>query len=121
ERIFRLLGLLYPNQDLHSAYYGLQSKNPTVHDNALEFLDNILKPELRQLLVPLVDGQVTVGQRAALAARLVRANVSTTEEAVTALVCSDDSWLTACRAYAIGTLGLQSLEPYLNQCLARPD
>src|SRR5581483_6665577 len=41
ERIFRLLGLLYRNQDLHSAYYGLQSKNPTVHDNALEFLDNI--------------------------------------------------------------------------------
>ncbi len=121
ERIFRLLSLLYRNQDLHSAYYGLQSKNPTVHDNALEFLDNILKPELRQLLVPLVDGQVTVAQRAALAARLVRANVSTTEEAVTALVCSDDSWLTACGAYAIGTLGLQSLEPYLNQCLARPD
>jgi hypothetical protein len=121
ERIFRLLSLLYPNQDLHSAYHGLQSKNPSVHDNALEFLDNVLKPGLRQLLVPLVDGQVTVEQRAALAARLVRTTLGSTEEAVSALLSSNDAWLTACGAYAIGTLGLRSLEPLLNPFLDQPD
>src|SRR5207249_2654425 len=30
ERIFRLLGLLYPHLDVHSAYLGLQSKNVSV-------------------------------------------------------------------------------------------
>jgi len=51
ERIFRLLGLLYPHLDIHSAYVGLQSKSVSVHDNALEFLDNVLKPQLRETLV----------------------------------------------------------------------
>jgi HEAT repeat protein len=34
ERIFRLLGLLYPHLDLHAAYLGLQSKSVSVHGNA---------------------------------------------------------------------------------------
>ena len=55
ERIFRLLGLLYPHLDLHAAYLGLQSKNVSVYDNALEFLDNVLKSQLRDMLVPLLD------------------------------------------------------------------
>ena len=33
----RLLGLLYPLVDVHSAYLGLQAKSVTVYDNALEF------------------------------------------------------------------------------------
>ncbi len=68
ERIFRLLGLLYPHLDVHSAYVGLQSKSVSVHDNALEFLDNVLKPQLREMLVPLLDGKVTVHERARLRA-----------------------------------------------------
>ena len=36
ERIFRMLALLHPGVDLHSAYYGVQSENPVVHDNALD-------------------------------------------------------------------------------------
>ena len=76
ERIFRLLGLLYPHLDLHAAYLGLQSKSVSVHDNALEFLDNLLKfSQLRDMLVPLLDGKVTVGERARIANRLVRAQI----------------------------------------------
>ena len=42
ERIFQLIKLMNPNHDLESAFYGVQSKNPEVRDNALEFLENIL-------------------------------------------------------------------------------
>jgi hypothetical protein len=38
-----------------------------------------------------------------------------------ALVSSDDPWLKSCGAYAIGTLGMKSLETELNQCLDHPD
>ena len=66
ERIFRLLKLRFPHQDLHSAYVGVQSTNPVVHDNALEFLENILSPQLRTQLVPLLDSAVpTRGARGA--------------------------------------------------------
>jgi AAA family ATP:ADP antiporter len=121
ERIFRLLGLLYPNLDLHAAYLGLQSKSVAVHDNALEFLDNVLKSQLRDMLVPLLDGKITVGERARLANRLVRAKIENREHAVAALVNSDDPWLKSCGAYAIGTFGLKSLECELDRCLNDSD
>jgi AAA family ATP:ADP antiporter len=121
ERIFRLLGLLYPHLDVHSAYVGLQSKNVTVYDNALEFLDNVLKSQVRDMLVPLLDGKITVRERARLADRLVRAKIENQEQAVAALVTSEDPWLRSCGAYAIGTFGLKSLEGELNRCLNDSD
>jgi ATP:ADP antiporter, AAA family len=121
ERIFRLLGLLYPHLDVHSAYLGLQSKKVTVYDNALEFLDNVLKSQVRAMLVPLLDGRITVAQRAAIADRFVRAKVESQEQAVGALVASDDPWLRSCGAYAIGSMGMRSLESELNRCLNDPD
>jgi AAA family ATP:ADP antiporter len=121
ERIFRLLGLLYPHLDLHAAYLGLQSKSVSVHDNALEFLDNVLKSQLRDMLVPLLDGKITVGERARIADRLVRAKIENREHAVVALVNSDDPWLKSCGAYAIGTFGMKSLECELDRCLNDSD
>jgi ATP/ADP translocase len=117
ERIFRLLGLLYPHLDIHSAYLGLQSKNVSVHDNALEFLDNVLKSQLREMLVPLLDGKITVSERARVAQRLVHTKIESQEQAVAALVTSDDPWLRSCGAYAVGAFGMRSLEPELDRCL----
>jgi AAA family ATP:ADP antiporter len=121
ERIFRLLKLLFPRFDLHSAFVGLQSTNPVVHDNALEFLESILKPQLRGLMVPLIDSEVSVADRVARATRLVGAEVSTREQAVAALLVSEDPWLKSCAAYAIGTLGLKSLSGELDKWLDAED
>ncbi|MDP9339503.1 MAG: HEAT repeat domain-containing protein [Acidobacteriota bacterium] len=121
ERIFRLLGLLYPRMDLHSAYFGLQSSDVTIHDNALEFLENVLKSQLRGMLVPLLDGKVSAEDRAGIAKRFVRAPVVSREQAVAELIASDDPWLKSCGAYAIGTLGMESLKHELERCLAHPD
>jgi ATP:ADP antiporter, AAA family len=121
ERIFRLLGLLYPRYDLHSAYFGLRSSDPVVHDNALEFLDNILRPQLRSVLVPLLDSRVNVSERVRLANRLVGAKVETRQQAVAALLSSEEPWLKSCGAYAVGMLGLRQLEPELDRCLEHAD
>jgi len=121
ERIFRLLRLMFPQYDFHSAYVGLQSANRPVHDNALEFLDNILKPQFRNLLVPLLDKDVTIEERVRLANRTVGLPVENREEAVTTLICSDDPWLKSCGAYAVGSFRIKSLEPELDRCLAHPD
>ncbi len=121
ERIFRLLGLLFPSRDLHSAYFGLQSTDTAVRANSLEFIDNILKPELRHLLVPLLDSQVSVTGRVGLANRLVGASMDTPEDAVRALLSSEDTWLRSSAIYAIGVLRLHDLEPELDRCLGDPD
>lgn len=121
ERIFRLLGLLYPHLDLHSVYFGLQSNNITVYDNALEFLENVLKSQLRAVLLPLLDGKVSSKERAAIGERFVRAKVENREQAVAELLTSDDPWLKSCGAYAIGTFAIKSLEEKLGECLEHPD
>lgn len=115
ERIFRLMGLRWPEFDMHSAYVGLQSSNAAVRANALEFLDNILKPQVRHLFVPLLDSQVTIRERVALANRLLGTTVDTREQAVAALIASDDPWLRSCGAYAIGMLRLTSMAGELDR------
>jgi ATP:ADP antiporter, AAA family len=115
ERIFRLVKLLSPGYDLESAYIGIQSDKRDIHDNALEFLENILKPQLRALLLPLLDSDVSVQQRVELANRTLGTTVTSREEAAALLAESGDPWLQACAAYAIGTLRLRTLSHYLDQ------
>jgi len=67
ERIFRLMKLMYPSLDLQNAYAGVQSSDPVIHANALEFLDNTLNPQLRARLVPLIDSEVGLDERIRLA------------------------------------------------------
>ena len=55
ERIFRLLGLKYPPDDIFSIYNSIQSKNPDIRMNAVEFLDNILEASLKKILIPIVE------------------------------------------------------------------
>ncbi|MBL8138292.1 MAG: HEAT repeat domain-containing protein [Acidobacteria bacterium] len=106
ERIFRLMKVLYPDHDLHSAFVGVQSADRSVHDNALEFLENVLPPPVRALVVPLFDREVSIEERAGIAERLVGVAVGSREEAVEVLALSRDRWLQSCAAYAIGELRL---------------
>ena len=115
ERIFRVMALLLPHAGLHDAYVGLRSANPVVRANAIEFLDNVLKPELRQVLVPVLDSQVTVAEKIVLADRLVGAPLATPEQSIETLLGSEDPWLRSCAVYAIGAMQLETLEPELDR------
>ncbi len=106
ERIFRLLKILYPQYDMHSAYVGLQSVDPVVHDNATEFMDSVLPPEVRALVIPLFDRDVTVADRIAMANRILGSSLGDREEAIEIMAQSDDPWLRACAAYAMGEMRL---------------
>ena len=121
ERIFRLLKLIYPTKDFHSAYFGIQSTNPVIHDNALEFLENVLIPEFRGLLLPLIDSQVPVRQRVALANRTLGTVALTPADAVRSLLSSEDPWLRACAAYVIGELRLHEFKKDLERLAEDPD
>ncbi|HXE80147.1 MAG TPA: hypothetical protein VNK41_05315, partial [Vicinamibacterales bacterium] len=118
ERIFRLLKLLYPSIEFHSAYFGVQSGNRKVHDDALEYLENVLTPSIRKLLIPLLDHDVTLEQRIELANRELGTNVETGEQAVDLLARSSDPYLKACAAHAIGVLGLTDLADELDRWAA---
>jgi hypothetical protein len=90
ERIFRLMKLLSPEHDLHSAYVGLQSGNAVVHANAVEFLEQALPAEMRILLLPLIDSEVGLVDRIQLAERMVGSTLETSEQALAAFAASDE-------------------------------
>jgi hypothetical protein len=90
ERIFRLMKLLSPEHDLHSAYVGLQSGNAVVHANAIEFLEHALPAQLRILLLPLIDSEVGLVDRIKLAERMVGSTLETSEQALAAFAASDE-------------------------------
>ena len=115
ERIFRLLKLLYPQYDMHSAYVGLQSAAPIVHDNAVEFMDSVLPPEVRALVIPLFDRDVTVELRITTANRLLGASLGDREEAIEVMALSDDPWLRSCAAYAMGEMRLTRFAQRLDE------
>jgi AAA family ATP:ADP antiporter len=55
ERIFRLLGLKYPAENIYEVYRGLQSNQPEVRINAVEFLDNVLETDLKRTIIPIIE------------------------------------------------------------------
>ncbi len=115
ERIFLLLGLLYHGTDFRAAWEALRSDNPVIHDQALDLLESRLRPEMRTLLVPLVDPEVPAAERMKLAEKLSGTPVSNPVEAVKALAATGDPWLRSCAAHAIGAHGLHELREYLEE------
>lgn len=55
ERIFRLLGLRFPQKDIEIAYEGLVSDKQETRTNAIEFLDNLLTGDLKRTLLPIIE------------------------------------------------------------------
>ena len=53
--IFHLLAVYYSQKDLDVAYKGFKSVDRDTRANAIEFLDNILSPKLKHILLPLLE------------------------------------------------------------------
>jgi hypothetical protein len=57
ERICQLLKLISPEHDPLSALAALQSGDARLKANGLEYLENILEPRYRRLLIPLLEAR----------------------------------------------------------------
>jgi HEAT repeat protein len=86
ERIFRLLHLIYSPTDIQSAYFSFNTR-PALRASAVEFLDNLIDPPLRELVVSLVEEREEPGLAKESERELSRA------EAVQLLIEEDDEWL----------------------------
>jgi AAA family ATP:ADP antiporter len=67
ERVLGLLGLLFPQQDVLTAYRGLHSSNPQLRANAIELLDTLLPPRWKVPVLTLVDEQIPIEERLLIA------------------------------------------------------
>jgi AAA family ATP:ADP antiporter len=53
--IFKLLGLIYPHEDIVKAYQNIQTGTKDSVAYAIELLDNTLQKEIREAILPLVE------------------------------------------------------------------
>jgi hypothetical protein len=55
KQIFELLSLIYPHEDVMRAYQDFREGTQTSVDYALELLENILKKDIKDALLPLLE------------------------------------------------------------------
>jgi AAA family ATP:ADP antiporter len=55
DRIFKLLGLKYPPEEIDTIYKNIKSDKPDLRVNAVEFLDNLLEVNLKKILIPIME------------------------------------------------------------------
>jgi AAA family ATP:ADP antiporter len=62
--IFKLLGLYYPQEDIRTAYQNIRKGTRNSVANAIEWLDNALKKDLKDSLLPIVEDLDPVEKKA---------------------------------------------------------
>lgn len=58
QRIFKLLELRYSQNDVRMAYKGILSDEQDKRTNAIEFLEILLNPDLKNALIPIVEATI---------------------------------------------------------------
>jgi AAA family ATP:ADP antiporter len=72
KQIFELLGLIYPQEDIVRAYQNIIVRTKKALDYSVELLDNILKREIKELLIPLIE-DTTVEEKARISRKMIKA------------------------------------------------
>lgn len=100
ESIFRLLALKYPPDDIYNAYRGITTSKSEHHINAVEFLDNLLDPTLRQYIVPIVESH-SIDALIRSLADLYGPAIPSGVEYLSLLLEGSDTWLKVCALFVI--------------------
>jgi len=103
ERIFRLLALKYPPDDIYNAYRGIVSRSPKLKANAIEFLDNLLDHPLKRWIIPMIERPSTDARIHGFPSPYKPTALSGTD-ALTLLLGGPDHWLRACALFLIAEL-----------------
>lgn len=106
ERLFRLIGLKYPPQQIYAAYLAVSRRKGDDFTAALEFLDNVLERELKKIVIPLLDEDGVLAQRAQDLFQIEEMDAVT---ALRKLMASGEPWLVACAMAAAAELQLREV------------
>ncbi len=100
DRIFRLLAMDHPPDEVYSAFKALFADNARIRANAVEFLDNVLKTPHKARVLNLVEGKP---QSAALKEKMaeLRESAAGWPEMLQEQSTVDDDWLAACALYTV--------------------
>jgi ATP/ADP translocase/HEAT repeat protein len=119
DRVYRLLGLIFPSRDVVMARRGMEG-DARAHARAAEYLDNILGGPLRRWLMPLLE-DAPLEEKAGKANALLRTRVRDSEDTLAQLVHDDDEALAAAAIHRVEEKGLWRLSDDLEHVLEHRD
>lgn len=115
ERMFRILGLRYSQKDIYGAYLGIIGDQKQLRASAIEFLDNVLKQEVKRYLFPIFD-TVTVEVKIRKGQELFGVNLSDHEASMKYILDGGDSWLRACAIFSLKGHLSPNLRSMIEKC-----
>jgi ATP/ADP translocase len=120
ERMFRLLGLIYDQRDLYSSYIALKGYSSEKRAAALELIDNILEPEDRKFIFPIVDN-ISDEKKMEMGYRLFNIEKKPYDKALTSLLEGDDRWLKTCAVYSVSPICPANLQDKVTELTKSED
>ncbi len=117
DRIYRLLGLIYPATALIAARAGIERGEARPRAAAIEYLDSLLSGSLRRWLLPLID-EAPPDERARQANALLRTRDRDLDDTLAQLVHDDDPIVSAASILLVERLGRWGLAEDLEYVLA---
>ena len=120
DRIYRLLGLLYPWKDIAAARWAIEHGDTRARSGALEYLDNILASQLRSRLVPVLE-EMPLDEKVRRGNVLVKTRPRDVEETMLQLINDDDEIVAAAAIDLVRTTALWALTDDVEFVLAHRD
>jgi AAA family ATP:ADP antiporter len=120
DRVFLLLGILFPRRDIAAARWALDHGDAKAKANASEFLDNLLTPSLRKRLMPILE-EMPLAERVRKGNLLLRTRERDVEETIVQLINDEDEVVSAAAIDFAGRERLLGLVDDIEHVLAHRD
>ncbi len=120
DRIYRLLGLIYPWRDVAAARWSLEHGEPRIRASAAEYLDNVLDSNLRKHVMPVLE-DLPLEDKVRRGNVLIKSRVRDVEETLAQLVHDDDQVLATTAIHFVERRGLWALADDLEYALEHRD
>ncbi len=120
DRVYRLLGLIYPWQDVSAARWTLEQGDARRRASASEYLDNLLTGQLRRRILPILE-ELPLEEKVRRANVLQRTRPRDVEETLLQLINDDDQVIAAAAIDMVRELKTWSLAGDIEHVLAHRD
>lgn len=117
DRVFRLLGLMYPEADIHAAGRALQHKDSRKRASATEYVDNVLKGTLRRRVLLMVE-DMPEQERVQRVNALLSTRPRDLEDTQAQLVHDEDPVIAVAAIHLVSELDLRALADDVEYALA---
>jgi ATP:ADP antiporter, AAA family len=119
-RVFQLLALIYPPDDIGAAQWTLAYGDSRNRASASEYLDNLLSGPIRKMVMPVVE-DLPIEEKVRRGNVLISTRRRDVEETLLQLINDDDQVISACAIDLVRQREMWSLAPDIEHVLAHRD